>query len=114
VTWCRDGQHSGSFGVYRADGARDAYLIAIGDAGRAVRVGRSGGALVLSEINKDRSGPKAWSVSLIELGRTLTSADYNRLPPPAQAIAIAQNGRFVSSTPSWGTGNRTITINPGR
>lgn len=108
-SWCRDPARVESGGVYRADSSKEAYLVAISDAGRALLVGPSYGDIILREGAQDDSKP-AFTVELILLSQRLASHRYDRLPPPSQAMTIAQGGRFASSTPTWGSQKGKITL----
>lgn len=104
--WCRDRSSVEGFGVYRADGATDRYLLALSDAGRGVVVGPSGLAAILD--------PKArpnWSVDLVLPGRTITYPPQDRLPSP-QRVAQVLRGPALSSASTWG-GKRSINLSNG-
>ena len=109
--WCRDSITLENAGVYRADEQTDGYLIAFGDAGRAARVGPSVGLQLFQPEEEEGKGKRRWSVEVVLLPRTLTSGSYDRLPPPAQALKIANEGPFASSAPTWGKGKREIELN---
>jgi hypothetical protein len=108
--WCRDATLVENAGVFRADGAADRYLIALGDAGRALNVGPSAGAGFLDE--EDAGSETSFAVRLVLPARTMTSRVYDRLPPPAQAVAIWKEGRFASSHPTWGKNKGRMDISP--
>ncbi len=108
--WCRDAAELGTAGIYRVEEKTDGYLVALGDAGRAIQVGPSAGQQLLQQVEASAPEKPTWSVSLVLLPRTLTFDPFDRLPPPAQAMQVV-NGPFASSSPTWGKGNRTIEIN---
>ena len=109
--WCRDETKLEMGGVYRANEDKGSYLIAVSDAGRAIRVEPSLGNVLLAAEGKD-SKP-TWSVALVLLGETRHAPEMDRLPPPEQAIRIVESGRFVSSSPTWGKAKGNINIDPG-
>ena len=49
---------------------------------------------------------------LILLAQTMTSPLFDRLPPPAQALAIVEEGRFATSFGTWGKGKGQLTVGP--
>ncbi|MGJ3647393.1 hypothetical protein ACLB0R_02825 [Sphingomonas sp. GlSt437] len=106
--WCRD--LAGSAGinpasaVYRADGDRNSFIIALNDAGRAVAVFPSPFATLIGD-KKQRS-----EIELIGVARTLNYTSFDALPTPAQAFEVFQAGHPTSSSSTWGK-NRSITLN---
>jgi hypothetical protein len=100
-------------GVYRNNEETDGYLIAFSDAGRALRVQPSFGGQLLAQADPKSGAPAqpSWTVSLLLLQRTLTSGSYDRLPPPAQALRIFQEGEYASEVPTWGKSKGHIRIN---
>ena len=109
--WCRDPIELAEGGVYRADEQVDGYLIALGDAGRAVSAGRNGAQALLDSAD-EKAGGDRYEVRLIFLAQTMNSTLLDRLPPPAQAIAIVKEGRFATSFGTWGKGKGQVTIGP--
>lgn len=87
--WCRDEARMDMGGVYRANESRDSYLIAVGDAGRAVRVEPSLGNVLLAAEGAD-AAKRNWSVALLLLGELRNAPEMDRLPPPAQAMRIVE------------------------
>ena len=87
AAFCREPGATLQYGVYRPDGSRDAYLIALNDAGIALRVGAGLGSLL--------DGRTSARISMTLPGRNSTAAlpAFNRLPPPEQAIAVAFGSR---------------------
>ncbi|HET9640602.1 MAG TPA: hypothetical protein VFP12_15490 [Allosphingosinicella sp.] len=110
--WCRDSIELAGAAVYRADEQADGYLIALGDAGRAVSAGRNGGDVLLDSAEEKKAGGDRYEVRLIFLAQTMTSRLLDRLPPPAQALAIVEEGRFATSFGTWGKGKGQLTIGP--
>ena len=91
-------------GVYRANAATDAYLLAFTDSGRGASVRPDAmGALL------DDKTPPRWSVSLDDLGSTTSYPPMTALPRPDQVIA-ALEGPMLSRTSTWGK-KREVTIN---
>lgn len=106
--WCRDPVKVEGGGVYRADEDADRYLLAVADAGRGIGVGRSVGQLLLAE---DGQPPKShYTVDLVLMSETRTSAPYDRMPTPAQALAIVNEGRFATAVPTFGKAKGNIII----
>lgn len=83
--YCREPGASGH-GVYRVEGSRDSYLLALGDAGVALSVGQ---ALNLGALTGEGGGGgRRYSVTLLDRSATSALPSFNRLPPPDQAIAL--------------------------
>jgi hypothetical protein len=93
--YCREGERRRDYGVYRPDGATNRYLVALGDAGIALLVGRS---LDISELNLGGSGRRSFAVTLLERRGTAVYPSFNRLPPPDQAVDLLSAGGSVIST----------------
>lgn len=104
AAWCRDDSVDPKGAVYRAGGATDAYLIALSDAGRGIRVAPDASAALL-----DQAAKPSWSIELLQMARTVRFASQDRLPPPQQAAEIVNGGRYVSAASTWGK-QKTITI----
>lgn len=85
--YCREPGATAAHGVYRANAATDAYLIALNDAGIAYSVGEQ---LDLGALTGEGSRGRRFSLVLLDRETTGVVATFNRLPPPAQALAIAQ------------------------
>jgi len=92
--YCREPGATVQYGVYRPDGSRSAYLIALNDAGIALSLAE---AVNLSALLGEGGGRRR--ISMMLLGREMTSMlpSFNRLPPPAQAISVAFDGGSVIS-----------------
>ena len=108
VRWCRDPIEVPDAGVYRADEQKDGYFVAVADAGRGLSVGPNAGNLLLEDEKK--AGGERYEVRMILLSQTMTSPLFDRLPPPAQALAIAREGRFATSFGTWGKGKGQINV----
>jgi hypothetical protein len=84
VTYCREPGANAQHGVYRPDASRNAYLIALGDAGIALDVGQ---AMQIEGLGG--GGGRRFSMRLLDRGTTSALPSFNRLPPPEQAMAVA-------------------------
>lgn len=109
--WCRDSAEIPEGGVYRADERADSYLIALGDAGRGVTAGPSAGASLLQAADEKKGAAERYEVQMVLLSQTRISGLLDRLPPPAQALAIANEGPHASSFGTWGKGKGQVTVN---
>lgn len=103
VVFCRDVPGRAEYGVYRvaSDLGRDAYLMAVADAGRTISVAPSLGALV--------SGTKGYMLSFSDLDRTLVYPNFDRLPAPDKVLEAVDSAAPISSTARDGDSS-TITI----
>jgi hypothetical protein len=90
--------------VYRPDGRKDAYLLALGDAGRGAWVGRNAAQALLDLDAGGKKDPPTFTVTLMLLSKTLISGSYDHLPPPRQALQIVDSGKFASLVTTWGKG----------
>lgn len=88
--YCREPGATRDYGVYRANGSRDSYLIALNDAGIALALGQAG---ELGELLGGGRGGRRVSMTLLDRASTAVLPSFNRLPPPAQAIGVAFNTR---------------------
>lgn len=102
--WCRDSIELGNAGVYRDDEQKDGYFLAVSDSGRGIRVRRN--AVITSgqrgANSKAHSG--RYEVQAIQMSNIATSGLLDRLPPPAQALAIVMERRFSTTFRTWGEG----------
>jgi hypothetical protein len=88
--YCRERDTATSaYAVYRADGARDAYLIALSDSGLALSVAES---LDIGALSGGGSGGRRIALTLLDRERTVVLPSFNRLPLPEQAIEAAGFG----------------------
>lgn len=110
--WCRDSVELPEGGVYRADEQRDGYFLALGDSGRGITAGPSAGHRLLESGEEKKTGGERFEVQLVLLSRRAASALLDRLPPPAQALAIVKEGRFASSYGTWGKEKGKVTVGP--
>jgi hypothetical protein len=88
VKWCRNGEATTDYGVYRADEQKVAYTLAIGDAGRVATVGGGLGGLV---------GDGGYEVNFRDLdGSTAIFPSFDRLPQPQQLLSLVSGGTSIS------------------
>jgi hypothetical protein len=99
--YCREPGATLQYGVYRANGAREAYLIALSDSGLALNIGQS---LDLSALLGGGGQRNRFAMTLLGRDSTTVLPSFNRLPPPAQAVAVAFGNR--GPTISVSTGDR--------
>jgi hypothetical protein len=95
--YCREPGPIGPYGVYRPDGSRGAYVVAIGDAGPVLRLAP---ALTLAMFSGGSAGKRV-AMTLLERDTTTVLPSFNRLPSPEQAMAVAfsgANGPTISVT----------------
>ncbi|HEX8626208.1 MAG TPA: hypothetical protein VF782_14180 [Allosphingosinicella sp.] len=110
--WCRDPTELAEAGVYRADEQKNGYLLAVGDAGRAITAGPSAGQALIDLDEQKKAGSERYEVQMVLLSMRAASRLLDRLPPPAQALAIVKEGRFASSYGTWGKDKGKITVGP--
>jgi hypothetical protein len=92
--YCREPGLATDFGVYRPNGDHDSYVVTLNDAGVALSVGPSLGGLL------GGSNRKTYSLSLLDHGSASVMPSFNRLPPPAQAVSVAEGKpQMISTTP---------------
>jgi len=104
--YCRAQQAAdGTWGVYRAEGAGDGYMLALQDAGRAISVQPSLAALV----NKSRP---AFTVSFLDLTETRIYGDVSALLPPEQALELVNRQAPIATSSTQGD-KKNITIESG-
>jgi hypothetical protein len=88
AVFCREPGATIERAVYRANRSTSSYLIALGDAGSAISVGR---ALDLSEL-MGNGGSRRFAVTLLRYNSSAAYPSFNRLPPPEQALALVRTG----------------------
>lgn len=99
VAWCRDPDSENATeiaGLYRANGSNDSYLLALSDAGRGIETGPNVAATLLGKADK------SWTLSLVDVQRTVNFQPLDRLPAPAQALDIVNKGHPISIVGTWG------------
>lgn len=99
AVYCRDPDQSVAHGVYRPDANSSAYVLALADSGRAVSVG----------AQTDIVNPKEsrFSVTFLDLDKSLVFPSFNRLPPASQVTETLEKTRPLSSS---SIGSSTVTI----
>ena len=99
VDWCRDVQLGGNQTVYRPNASKDGYLIALGDSGIGISVGRDQSAALLS----DRKKPKPRYVATMHFdSEDVTFVAQNRLPSPKRVTQLINAKRVATTVPTWG------------
>jgi len=78
--------------VYRPDGARDRYLLATGDNGKAFAVEPQGAA-----------GATYYSANLVGARQTFTIVAQDRMPSPQHVLDLAAADRSVAAIETWPT-----------
>lgn len=88
--WCLERVVRGNFAVYRPDAARDRYLLASGDNGKAFVVQPQG------------SGRARYhSVNFLTAHQATTMPAQNRLPSPERVLGFAEAKRMVTAVATW-------------
>ncbi|KTE33490.1 MULTISPECIES: hypothetical protein [unclassified Sphingopyxis] len=88
--WCLERVVRGNFAVYRPDGARDRYLLASGDNGKAFLVQPQG------------SGRARYhSVNFLTAHQATIMPAQSRLPSPQRVLDMAEAKRMVTAIPTW-------------
>lgn len=100
--WCRDPTELDNAGVYRADEQADGYFLAVNDSGRGIRVRRNGVSLTDQKARNAKDQTEWYEVQMTQMSRISTSGLLDRLPPPAQALAIVMEDRFLTTFRTWG------------
>jgi hypothetical protein len=98
--WCKDAMQLPYGALFRADNETNGYLIALSDAGLAVRVQPNAANIIASEINKDAK--PNWSVQLIELARITNYVPRDRMPLPDDAAKVINEGHYASRVTTFG------------
>lgn len=88
--WCLERVVRGNFAVYRPDLARDRYLLASGDNGKAFAV----------EPQGSRRG-RYHSVNFLTAHQATTMPPQSRLPSPERVLALAEAKRMVTAIATW-------------
>ncbi len=94
--WCRDHRLEPTQIIYRPDEARDAYLLALGDNGNGVLVGRDELAGLIAE--EGATPPERSSITLMTAGRAVSFVAQDRLPSAERVLDLIRDDRVVSST----------------
>ncbi len=88
--WCLDHVVRGNQAVYRPDGARDRYLLATGDNGKAFAVEPQGAA-----------GATYYSANMIGANRTFTLVAQADMPAPQRILDLVAAERAVAIVETW-------------
>jgi hypothetical protein len=98
ATWCRNGEGSTEYGVYRSDRSAAGYVLALYDAGRVVSVYPS----LMGQIDKTDT----YSVSLENVdGNVSTFPSFSTLPDPRQVWKLINE-----SQPAGVANGRNVTL----
>lgn len=101
VSWCREAEDGRNYGVYRADGAANSYLLALGDAGRVVNVTPS----LMAQLN----GKSTYAVTLSDVdGSASAFSSFSNMPTPAQVWSAVVGGK-----PSGRVEGKQVTLDSG-
>lgn len=103
TNYCRDKNSTTQYGVYRADGDKKGYVIAIGDAGVAIYVG-------LSDFGALTGGKSSYWATLLTTEGSRTYAPFNTLPSPQQVIDAVNSEAPVTSTVETPDGKSTVNL----
>lgn len=106
--FCRDAATKPDFGVYRHEGADDAYIIALGDAGVSAAVHRQPAAGLLGG-----SGGRDFWIYLSTIYETYTYRGFRSLPRPDQVVEVIETEHPATSVKRDGNGNTTINLGDG-
>ena len=101
AVYCREPGPARTWGVYRPNGRRNSYVIAMGDSGTALRL-----APALSGLLRGGSGGDRVAMTLLEHDTTAVLPSFNRLPSPEQAMAVAFSGQRRETI--------SVTVGPGK
>ncbi len=86
--FCRDASSTATYGVYRPNGRKEHYMMALGDSGSVIVVGPDFGAAV-SKVKPQ------FSVTIITNDRAIGLVPYQTQPPPKQAFESLRNPQAV-------------------
>jgi hypothetical protein len=106
VTFCRDAASTGQFGVYRANGSTDDYVIAVGDDGMTITVARQPAVALLGG-----KGERDYWIDLSTIYATSTYRGFRSLPAPNKVITVVNSEAPLSSVERDGAGNTTVNLN---
>ena len=112
TAYCRDPGATLEFGVYRSVGSSDSYILTLGDSGIAASLGPAVTMADLDAGERRRGTPV--SMTLLDRARAGTWPNFDRLPPPQQALqALRQSGPMVSASTD-GRNRRQEPAQPGK
>ena len=109
VIWCRDASSAPMLGVYRANGARHAYLLGLADSGRAISHGTDSFAAF---VNKDpqKAATSDFAVSLIMPDKRIIYAPLKGLVGPDQLYQYIEKAQPISERGTWGASANILNI----
>jgi len=109
VRYCRDPKVVDLAGLYRPNGDKERYLIALADSGRALQVGKNDLSSLLGAGEGKQATPR-YSVDLILLAENQGFGDFLSLPTPEQVMTLIETASPTYRTSTVGKKNN-ITIN---
>ncbi len=111
-SYCLDSVLTPTQRVYRFNSASDAYLIAPGDSGRAILVGRSAAADLKSQLDERKSAKERYEVQLVLPDQRIYYRLQDRLPSPRRAIELVEAHATTSTVTTWGE-DTNVTLDTG-
>ena len=109
VIWCRDASSAPMLGVYRANGATNAYLLGLADSGRAISHGADSLAALLNKDSQKAAMPD-YTVSLTISDKRIIYAPLQGLVGPDQLYQYIEKARPISERSTWGPSANTVSI----
>jgi len=94
ITWCRQGEPTTDYAVYRANGDKNGYMMALADAGRTIDVSP---AFPLSEKKDD-----GYQVTFSTLDTVRVYPTFDKRPAPDKALETVRKVAPVSTTSGEG------------
>ncbi len=104
ATWCRDPVSTRDYGVYRSNGTRKSYIVAVGDAGMTASVAPD----TLSGVFRSDSA-NAFQMTVRTVDHAYAYPRFTGLPAVEQVIAQITKGQPISSA-TRGSPDRTLTL----
>jgi hypothetical protein len=99
--YCRDPGATVEYGVYRAVGSSDSYILALHDSGIAVSLAP---AVTMADLGGDqRRRGSPVSMTLLDRNRAGSWPNFDRLPPPQQALQVLRTSGPIVSASTSGT-----------
>lgn len=107
--YCREWQEDSSYSVYRSKGSRDSYVLALGDSGYAVSVGKYD----LSWLGPRQAdlASRYWAMAMEE-GRTGIFVPFSALPDPDYLLDTVMEERPSAAVVFEPNGNTRIVLPP--
>lgn len=97
--WCRDEALGNNMRVYRPEGASDRYLLALGDNGNAVLVGKTG---AWSAVTPAGNASAPYQILLVSAAETELYAPQTGLPSIDRVADVVNAGHPVARLSGWG------------